>query len=394
MSENAEGRESHERHEPYAWHEPTRPAQDDTQSHAGNGHVKHSPDETDPEGLDPDELALRRMLHQAVQEVEPREGALDHLRHAVPARRARKRQAAVGMAAAALFIGTAIPALVHVSDAGGSGVDPAIAGQASQAQGGTGQGKDPDGGDGTASGASGRTPGKGSSGRPDDHRGDGKSATPGGGNAGADTGGPSASADTEAPVCKAPQLGSATATIGAPDTSGAVYGTFRVTNVSKGSCTVGGPGTVTTLAQGAADTSKITVTQHIAGDPATALPNPSTEVAGLVLTPGSAYEMKFAWVPSETCPTTSGGAGSGGTPTGAPSPDPSSSPDSGATGGTSTGTGTVPDTKTQLMTEDGGTADGSVVVTHTPEAGSPAVSATVPKACAGTVYHTGVLAAS
>ncbi|MEU0600851.1 hypothetical protein ABZ484_21825 [Streptomyces sp. NPDC006393] len=394
MSENAEGRDSHERHEPYAWHEPTRPEQDDTQSHAGNGHVNHSPDERDPEGLDPDELALRRMLHQAVQEVEPREGTLDHLRRAVPARRARKRQAAVGMAAAALFIGTAVPALVHVSDAGGSGVDPAIAGQASQAQGGTGQGKGPGGGEGTASGTSGRTPGKGSSGKPDDRRGDGKSVPPGSGTAGAGTGGPSASADTGAPVCTAPQLGSATATIGAPDTSGAVYGTFRVTNISKGSCTVGGPGTVTTLAQGAADTSKITVTQHIAGDPATALPDPSTEVSGLVLSPGSAYEVKFAWVPSETCPTTGGGTGNGGTETGAPSPDPSSSQDSGTTGGTSAGTGTDAGTTTQLMTEDGGTAEGSVVVSHTPEAGSPAVSATVPKACAGTVYRTGVLAAS
>ncbi|MCZ9347385.1 hypothetical protein NGM37_57770, partial [Streptomyces sp. TRM76130] len=60
---------------------------------------------------------MRRLLHRAVEEVEPREGALEQLRRAVPARRARKRQAAVGMAAAALLIGTAVPALLHVSDA-------------------------------------------------------------------------------------------------------------------------------------------------------------------------------------------------------------------------------------------------------------------------------------
>ncbi|WP_425276245.1 hypothetical protein [Streptomyces carpinensis] len=355
--------------------------------------MNDSPDEKGPEGLDSDELALRRMLHEAVRDVEPRDGSLDHLRHAVPARRARKRQAAVGMAAAALFIGTAIPALVHVSDAAGSGVDPAIAGQASQAQGGTGQGKGPDGGSSTAGGSTGKAPGTGSSGKPDDRKGSGKSATPGSGTGGTGTGSPSASADAGAPVCTASQLGS-TATIGAPDSSGAVYGTFHISNVSRGSCTVGGPGTVTTLAQGAADTTKITVVQHTTGDPATGLPDPSTEVTGLVLTPGSAYEVKFAWVPSETCPTSGGGTNTGGTETGGPSPDPSPTQDAGATGGTSPGVGTEAGPTTQLMREDGGTADGSVVVSHTPEAGSPAASATVPNACAGTVYRTGVLAVS
>ena len=49
MTENGEGRDSHERHEPYEWHEPTRPhEQEQTQSHAGNGTVNHSPDEQGP----------------------------------------------------------------------------------------------------------------------------------------------------------------------------------------------------------------------------------------------------------------------------------------------------------------------------------------------------------
>lgn len=143
MSGEAEGQgshgshDSHERHEPYAWHEPTSSssAQEPKQSHAGNSTVNHHLDEQSPDGLDSDELALRRMLHDAVQEMEPRDGSLDHLRRAVPVRRARKRQAAVGMAAAALFLGTAVPAVLHVSNAGGSDANPSIAGQASQAQG-------------------------------------------------------------------------------------------------------------------------------------------------------------------------------------------------------------------------------------------------------------------
>lgn len=391
MRENAEGRDSHERHEPYAWHEPTPQEQNDTHSHAGNGNVNHSPDEQGPDGLDSDELALRRMLHRAVQDVEPREGGLEHLRRAVPARRARKRQAAVGMAAAALLIGTAVPALVHVTSATGSNPDPAMAGQASQAQGGTGQGKDPVGGAGTAGGSSGPSADKGTGGKKDDHRQGGGATAPGSASGGT-TAGPSVPPDTGAPVCKAAQLGSATAHVGTPDDTGAVYATFRVTNISRGSCTVGGPGTVTAQAQGAADQAKVTVVQHTVGDPATALPAPSTEVSGPVLPPGSAYEVKFAWVPSEACPT-QGGSGTGGTETGGPSPDPSPSQVVSATSGATTAGGSGSGTTTQLVSEDT-PADGSVVVSHTPEAGSPPVSATVPDACAGTVYRTGLLAAS
>jgi hypothetical protein len=48
----------------------------------------------------------------------------------------------------------------------------------------------------------------------------------------------------------------------------------------------------------------------------------------------------------------------------------------------------------QLGRTDGAVADGSVVVTLTAEAGSPSAGATVPNACAGTVYRTGILPAS
>lgn len=366
--------------------EERRPEHDEhTQSHAGNGTVNHGPDGQpdgqgpagpDSEGLGSDELALRRLLHEAVQEIEPTDGTLDHLRRAVPARRARKRQALVGAAAAALFLGTAVPALVHVSNASGSHADPSIAGSSSQAQGGTSQGKGPDGGENTAGGGSGTSKDKGKqqqTGAPDKDK---DAAT------GAATGGPdpSASAAT-APTCTAEQLGGATSTVGAPDSTGAVYGSFTVSNVSGTSCTVSGAGAVSTLAQGAADPARISVVTHVAGDTATGLPDPSTEVASLVLQPSVSYAVKFAWVPSETCPTTGG----------QPSPDPSTTEGGTTVGGTGTDTGGT-GTSAQLFTEDG-VAEGSVTLSYAAETGA-AASTTVANACAGTVYRTGMLATS
>ncbi|OLZ64394.1 hypothetical protein AV521_35625 [Streptomyces sp. IMTB 2501] len=424
MSERAEGgdsdeRHSHERHEPFAWHEPTnRDEHDNTQPHAGNRTVNHGPDKKVPEGPEPgaeglerrpggrgdgpegggsgsggadlggfgdDELALRRMLHSAVDDIEPRTGTLDRLRRAVPARRARKRQAAVGMAATALFIGTAIPALVHVSHSGGTDPDTAMAGQSSQAQGGTGQSQDK-GGDTGAEKGTGST-----SVRPGKHPGKpGGKGRPGGGSTGS-TGGANPSSTLSAggvPRCTPAQLGSATGTAVAPDSAGVVYGTFRVVNVSTGACTVAGAGTVTPTAVGAADKTRISAARHTAGDAATGLPDPTQEVTGLVLQPGSAYEEKFAFVPSATCPAAGGGSATGGSATGGASPDPTPS----ATGGSADSAGSG-GTTTQLMSEDG-TAQGSVQVTHTAQGGSPAASATVPGQCAGTVYYTGVLAGS
>jgi hypothetical protein len=351
--------------------------------------VNHSPDDQDPRGFGSDELDLRRMLHQAVRDVEPSAGALEQLRRAVPARRARKRQAAVGVAAAALFLGTAVPALVHVSDTA-SDADPAIAGHASQTQGGTGQYKGPDGGASATGGSSGKVTGKDPGGAKDGHKG-GRPTGNGSGPGGAAS--PSATLGPGAPACTASQLGSATGSVGAPDSSGAVYGTFRVSNVSSSRCAVDDSGTVSVLAQGAADPTRITVVKHTASDAAAGLPNPATEVSGLVLAPGSAYEVKFAWLPSQTCPAGGGsGSGSGGNQTGRPTPDPT--PSQGATGAAGPSTSGSDTGATTQLVEDGGTADGSVVVSLTPAADSPAVSATVPNACVGTVYRTGVLTAS
>ncbi|MBC9728527.1 hypothetical protein H8R17_28125 [Streptomyces sp. TRM68367] len=350
--------------------------------------MNHGPDDQSPAGLDSDELALRRMLHQSVQEVEPRDGTLDYLRRAVPARRARKRQAMVGMAAAALFVGTAVPALLHVSNSTGEGANPSVAGHASQAQGGTGDGKGPDGGEVSAGGGSSdKAPGNDKDDKEekeDEEKGTG--AATGGATEGAD---PSSTIAAGAPACMSGQLGAAGSGTAAPDSTGVVYGSFRVTNVSVAECMVTSPGTVGALAQGAADPTKIGAQRHAAGDPATGLPDPATEAAQLALKPGATYDVKFAWVPSETCPSNGTGGGTGGSDPG-PSPDPTPSQDPGATTGTSTGGDTG--TTTQLTAEDG-TADGSVTVTYTTETGDT-VSATVSNACAGTVYWTGILPAS
>lgn len=329
------------------------------------------------DGLDPGEQALRSLLHGAVQDMRPRDGALDHLRRAVPARRARKRQAVIGMAAAALFFGTAIPAVLHVSDVTGSDADPSIAGSSSQAQSGTGQGKQPDGGSNGSGGDSGASKGNGSGQSGDTGKTSGNGA--GSGDASA-----SASPGANVPLCTAAQLGSATSTVASPDSAGNIYGTFRVVNVSGTACRLTQQGDVTTLAQGAADPGKITVVRHTPGDAATGLPAPPAEGKfELLLDPGGTYDVQFGWVPAQTCPTS---GSTGGTGTGGASPDPSPSTDAGTgTTGTSSGTSGA---AAQLFTADG-TADGGVVVSYTTPAGTPEVSATVSGACAGTVYWTG-----
>ena len=140
--------------------------------------------------------------------------------------------------------------------------------------------------------------------------------------------------------------------------------------------------------QGAADATKVSTVRHVAGDAAAALPDPSLDLTSLLLQPGSSYEVQFAWVPTETCPTT--GDSTGGE-TGEPTPDPSPTDGTTTDGGTTTSGDAG--TTAQLVT-DGATVDGSVIVTNTAEGGAPSVSATVSNACAGTVYWTGVLAGS
>ncbi|MET8324704.1 hypothetical protein [Streptomyces sp. NPDC005181] len=335
---------------------------------------------SDGSGSDMDEVALRRMLRGAVEGLEPGDGTLDHLKRAVPARRARKRQAFVGMAAAALLIGTAVPAFVHVAGSEGSNTaNPAIAAHGEQAQGGTGSDTSSEAGEkaggGTANGKS--TGGNGhpnSTSSPSDTAGRRSDGDVAGGGAG-----PANSAAASMPVCDPGQLGVASAQTGAAGTDGTVYGSFRISNISGTDCSVTTSGTVGFQAMGAADPAKIDVVQHTAGDAATGLPDPSQEAGAVLLKPAMAYEVQFAWVPNDTCPT------SGGSPT--------PTPTDGAAG-TSDGTGDgTSQTAVQLGSEDGGTTlDGSVAVTHTPEPGAPVAETKISNACAGTIYRTGVLA--
>ncbi|MEW2490015.1 hypothetical protein [Streptomyces sp. NPDC048411] len=336
----------------------------------------------DGSGPDLDELALRRMFHGAVQDLAPTDGALDHLRRAVPARRARRRQAVVGMAAAALLIGTAVPAFVHVAGSTGSDTaNPAIAGHSEQAQGGNGA----DSGsaaDEKSQGGSTDGHNNGSNGHPNSTS--SPSGSGGTGTDGSASGGGADPADTEAastPVCAPGQLGVASAQAGAAGADGTVYGTFRISNISGTECTVTSSGTVGFETTGAADPARIDVVQHTAGDPAAGLPDPSQEAGTVLLKPSMAYEVQFAWVPKDTCPT----AGS------SPTPTPTDSA-VGTSGGTSEGTSQA---EPQLGGADGGgTLEGSVAVTHTAEPGSPVAAARIPNACAGTIYRTGVIAPS
>lgn len=366
------------------------------------------------EGDGDEELALRRLFQSAVSGLEPSHGSLEHLHRAVPARRARKRQAIVGAAAAAVLIGTAVPAFVHVAGSGGVSAagNPVNAGHGEEAQGGTGAETGVEGGQSATGPATTVSPSpgeaEGSSGQPQ---------RPGTGAVGG--GGPRQTQGTgtgSVPRCRADQLVISSAGAGGPDGEGKVHGSFRIANYSGRACVVDGGGVFSFEARGAADPSRISVVRHTSGDGGSGLPDPSQESSSLVLRPSGSYQVKFVWVPSETCPTTGGeptptdpvepteppttppptdppttepttdpdpseGSGAGGTGTG---------PDTGGEAGTGAGAEAEAGAAPQLLREDG-PADGSVLVTHVAEPGGPAASATISNACAGTLYRTGLL---
>jgi hypothetical protein len=336
-----------------------------------------------------DEQALRRMLRHAVDDLEPTPHSLEHLRRAVPARRARRRQALVGAVAAVVLGGAALPALVHVTSTSNASNDrPANAASSHRTppgddSGGRGEGsggKDPDGPSDKA-----RT----------EHRGDkdkdgkkGEDKPPKGGTPGGASGGtapdPSSTLNATSPTCSRTQLGGNGGSAGAADTEGRIYGSFRVVNTSGQACMVEGDGTFGVAAQGGADPAKVFFVDHTAGDAASGLPDPATEPGTLILSPGQGYEVRFAWIPASGGGT-SGCPGSGDdTPTTTPSPDaggPADQPGSGDPSGSPGNGGEQP--------------AASVQVSYTPEAGEPAVGGvTLNGACAGTVYGTGLLASS
>lgn len=318
--------------------------------------------------LSSQEEALRDLLHGAVSDIRPAPGALYRLRREIPERRARRRQALIGAAAVVLLAGAATPAVLLAGNISGSSTTAA-----EQAAGNGGNGDEgpkaggwataDGGGNPTAPGADGQgdaagtaTPEQGGSGEP----------------SGAATGGsgtdPQESMAVGSLACARNQLGGGSAAVGTADSNGTVYGSFRVVNISSEACTVNGGGTLTAVARGGADQSRIQVVAHTSGDPATALPDAPAKP--VVIQPDQAYVVKFAWVPADSsrtgCSATSGSGGSGD----------GSAPDSGAG-------------------QDGPTAApaASVELSHTPDSGSPVVATgEVPDACAGTVYRTPAMA--
>ncbi|MGY0060284.1 hypothetical protein ACWY4P_27700 [Streptomyces sp. LZ34] len=357
-----------------------------------DGHEPDGRDRTDDDNRTDDrnnpdvmnEDALRSLLHSAVDELEPSPDSLEHLRRAVPARRTRRRQALVGAAAAVVLGGAALPALVHVATTSGSDDRPAMAGSSHRTPG-PGQDKHGEGSGGKETGR----PSDNGSGEKQDKGEDGKKDRPSRKPEG-DSGGvapdPSSTLNATSPTCARPQLGNASGSAGVADAEGRIYGSFRVVNISGTPCTVVGGGVISPSAQGGADASRIFVVDHTSGDAAGGLPDPSTAPGQLILKPGQAYEVQFAWIP-QSGGGTSGCSNTSTTPTPDPTPDSADSADGGPSDGPGDGSG------------NGGGGDGgeqpagSVLLGYTPEAGDPAAtSVTLSGACAGTIYRTGLLA--
>lgn len=368
-----------------------------------------------------DEDALRRLLRDSVRDIEPSSDALEHLRHAVPARRARRRQVVVGAAAAVLVSGAAVPAMLH-ADLGPGGDKPMHA---------AGHSRDhvpPE--EQTRTGDAEYEPGGGGrqGGGPTGPRNRGvKSGAPTTGSSAGPY--PSSSLGPVSPSCSRDQLGESSARQNVPDEQGRVYGSFRVVNTSDAPCTVDGDGIVLATAQGTAKSDHIQVVDHTDGDEATGLPTPVEALDEVVLEPDGAYVVKFAWIPREgggptgcqastpppgdgedaerTDPggaepmTASGGSSGGGADIDGSSPSGSGAggTTSGATGGTGETGGTDGGTGSGGGSGTGGGGDtgpaASVVLSHTPDVGEPAAADIVlENACAGTLYRTGVLPAA
>ncbi|MFJ6798379.1 hypothetical protein [Streptomyces sp. NPDC091268] len=358
-----------------------------------------------------EEEALRGLLRGAVEGLEPSADALERLRCAVPARRSRNRRAVVGAAAAVLLAGAAVPAALHLAAAPGAGPDRstmaghgetragADAGTSDPHQNGSGSQPRPTErtGRGSGGGAPADAPPPVPSGDPAASTG-ADSAVPGGGSAaGSGAGLLPPPAAPGVPGCSAEQLGVSASAL-PPAADGKVYGSFKVTNVSPRGCTVLGPDAVTAApasgpAPGQGGTAVAVVT-HTAGDPAVLLPDPSKEAPLMLLAPKAAYEVRFAYVPPAQACTATGASPGGLQPQGgvaqAPMDASGADPDG---SGSSTGTGSGGGTGATTPPSPSGPG---VEVSHTPSTplpGAATTRTTIPDACGGTVYRTGVLPA-
>lgn len=349
-----------------------------------------------------DEDALRDLLRGAVGGIEPSGDALERLRYAVPARRVRNRRILVAAAAAVVVLGGSVPVGLYLTSGTGANSDRSTMAGHGQAAG------NENGGSGLhQNGSSSRPRPKRSSDKEKDKDKDkdkdkedaengGASAAPvPPGSVLPSVGGPNTPPRAPSPVpgttgsvgggllpppassvvpnCALNQLGVSGSTR-APSADGKIYGSFKVTNVSSRGCTVRGP---EALAAGPAyqGGAPVTVVSHVTGDPATGLlPDPSVESLRFVVAPNGQYEVRFAWVPPEGgCPVANGTEGGG-------------TPEEGTAGTPDAGTGTG-----QVQAE---VPPLGAVVAHTPNPDGPdgpTTQLTIPEACGGTVYRTGVI---
>jgi hypothetical protein len=333
-----------------------------------------SPEEpggSEPGGFEPgvDEEALRRMLRGAVDTLEPSDGTLEFLQRAVPARRTRRKQLVVGAVAAALLVGSAVPALVRVAGSPGT-EDP----RASVATSHSAEGSQQSAGSGGAAENGGPTQGA--------EKGGGGAATEKS-DEGADEGTTSPNVGmANTPACTADQLGTPAATASQPNGDGVVLGSFKITNASGSNCKIDDTGQMHADAVGDARSSQINVAQHSEGDGANGLlPAPSAAPAAFMLPAGTSYEVKFAWVPQQS------GGPSGCSDDSTASPQPTEEvpqtqgePLAETSGGTGDGGGSEGGS-------GGGTGDAAVQLSHTPDGDSQTATITVQNACAGTVYY-------
>ncbi|WP_165953798.1 hypothetical protein [Streptomyces sp. 8K308] len=395
----------------------------------------------EPDGAEPDGAEIRALFHDAVGRLEPSSGALAQLREAVPMRR-RRRRLWIGAAASVALLGIGAPVVMSAAEhVRGDGGEATLDAGGERATGGEREGGGDAGGAGSHP-AGGDTEGPG---RPGEGVQDGGQPLESGGDSGQATTGDGSDMTLTSPTCSRTQLGQARTTTESPDAEGRVYGAIRLVNVSDSPCRVTGNGELAALPVGMASTEGIQVVDRTEGDRAERLPTPDETHEELVLPPGEAYEVRFAWVPSgqavDSCavaaepveetegpsphlgrnepavdePTATSGQGSesesggdgstatGGETSGGETPDDgtvggetgggeTSGTDSGAT--TDTGGGESPGTATGGDTGGSGGATDGVVLRYTPAAGQPeAAQIMLEGSCSGTIYRTGVLQA-
>ncbi|MCX5211992.1 hypothetical protein OG689_22375 [Kitasatospora sp. NBC_00240] len=350
--------------------------------------------------LSAEERLVRDLMRRSVAGLQPDGTALARIRSGVPRRRAVRRGVWTGAAAVVLAAAVALPALHYPEGLGLSG--PAAVGTAdvtgtvpspARTTGATSAGR-PTGpySWGGAGGTAGSWPGSPST----------SSAAGAGGTAtGAVSAGPG-SGMAPLPECERADLGPGTAQVGAPDAAGAVYGSFTVANTSGRSCVLSGPGTLLVSAVTGFDPALVKVLDHLAGDAATALPDPvGIAAAGPpVLAPKTAYRVQFGWVPGGSCPRTgappavpAGGAQEQASPaprtaadaaSAAPTPGVVAAPSPSPTAG-----GTSAPSPTASPTAAPTAPSTSITLAYTPApAGAGTVTAVIAGACSGTVYRT------